>query len=169
MCVNLKYTPLTRLRHPLSYFLIFCPESCTSLRPRAQEGLEMLTAWGRIYAHFSVSSGQRLPPTPATWNPSGSGINRPAGAERAGSGSPRMPRSSRCTAVLSLTRPFVCCGNNAVLAPASRILHPKSRHLSPQLAAPLRAPFLPIPRVPFPSTLRPCPTLTMRSRCSLCL
>ena len=39
------------------------------------------------------------------------------------------------TALPFLTRPFVCQGNNAVLAPASCILHPKSRHLSPQLAA----------------------------------
>lgn len=39
------------------------------------------------------------------------------------------------TALPFLTRPFVCQGNNAVLAPASRILHPKSRQLSPQLAA----------------------------------
>lgn len=169
MCVNLKYIPLTKLRHPLSYFLIFYLESCTSLRPQAQEGLEMLTAWGpdlhalqcefrgEASAHPSQLESQRL---------------RDQQASRCRKSRKRESQDAKVvqvqTAVPSLTRPFVYCGNNAVLAPASRILHPKSHHLSPQLAAPLRAPFLPIPRVPFPSTLRPCPTLAMRSRCSLC-
>ncbi|CAI9152569.1 unnamed protein product [Rangifer tarandus platyrhynchus] len=57
-----------------------------------------------IYMHFSVSSVERQPPTPAIWNPSGFGINRTAGA-------PRMD----FLPVMGTQHPWVLCSNFAKL------------------------------------------------------
>ena len=82
---------------------------------------------------------------------------------------PRMPRSSRCKP-LSGSSPGPLCAKGIMLSwllrPASCIPNPATSPPSWRLFS---GRFLPIPRVLFPSALRPFPILTVRSRCSLCL
>ena len=136
MCVNLKYIHLTKLRHSPSYFLISLLVSCTRLRPRALERSGNTHCTGPDLRALQRELSGEAASHPGHLESQGLGINRTAGGKEQEVGFPGCQGRPGAKPSPAPHQVLVRSGNNAVLAPASRILHPKPRHLSGPVSFP---------------------------------